>query len=88
MGDWVDIAWSFILDQAPIMSDPGRWRQAMYTALWLGKEPELTPEEAKEAAARKADDARKAIGSPVATNKLDEMKALMQRATELREDGT
>lgn len=84
MGDWVDVAWSFILDQAPVMGDPVRWRKMIYTALWLGEEPELTPEEQRERSKHEAEEARKAIGTPVGRNSLDEMKALMRRAAELR----
>jgi hypothetical protein len=84
MDDWIDVAWSFILEQAPLMSDPVRWRKAMHDALWLGKEPELTAEERRAAAKHEADEARKAIGTPVGAGSLEEMKALMQRASDLR----
>jgi hypothetical protein len=88
MGDWVDIAWSFILDQAPAMGDQARYRHVMHKILWLGEEPEWTAEERKQQAEREIEEARAAIGAPVAEHKIDEMKALMQRAAELRKSGS
>jgi hypothetical protein len=73
-----------MLSQAPLMSDPSRWRTMMYEAFWLGEEPTLTAEERKHQQQRQADDARRAIGAPVGKGKLAEMDALLARAALLR----
>ena len=73
-----------MMESAPLMSDPGRWRTMMYEAFWLGKEPTLTAEEQKRMAERKVEEARRSIGSPRTKGELDSMQALMERAKRLR----
>ena len=75
-----------MLSQAPTMADPSRWKTLMYEAFWLGKEPELTPEEQKARREHTAQEARAAIGSPVARSDLAAMDELLARAAQLREE--
>lgn len=39
LGDWCDAAWSALLEEAPMMSNPFEYREMMYDAFWLGKQP-------------------------------------------------
>jgi hypothetical protein len=73
-----------MLDQMPMMAEPGRWRTMLYEVFWLGKEPTLTAEERKAAAQRKTEETRKMIGTPLKRSELDAMQAMIQRAQELR----
>ena len=68
------------------MADPGRWRTLMYEAFWLGKEPELTPEERKEREQRRSEEARRMIGAPLAQSELAAMEELRAHAAQLREE--
>lgn len=68
------------------MADPGRWKTMMYEAFWLGKEPTLTPEEQKALRERGkggGPDGQHITQKPT-SKELDAMKALAQRAAELR----
>ena len=74
-----------MLSQAPMMADPARWRTMMYEAFWLGKEPELTPEERRDREQRRSAEARQMIGAPAAQSELAAMQELAERAAQLRE---
>lgn len=75
-----------MMEQAPLMSDSGRWKTMMYEIFWLGQEPKLTAEEQKQAQQRRSEDAKAAIGTPVKDRELDQMNALLERARQLREE--
>jgi hypothetical protein len=78
----MDIAWSKMIDAAPVMSDGRRYREIMYEVFWLGKEPTLTPEERKRASGGKGAKAPKPTGfSP---GDLDTLREMRERAEQLR----
>jgi hypothetical protein len=75
-----------MLEQAPLMSDAGRWKTMMYEIFWLGQEPKLTAEEQRQAQKRRTEDAKAAIGTPVKDRELEAMNTLLERARQLREE--
>ena len=80
----MDVAWSAILDFTPTFADPARFKRAMYTVIWEGKEPELTPEERKAARERAAVDAEADIGRPAGGSDLAALGRLESFAAKLR----
>jgi hypothetical protein len=80
----MDVAWSAILDLTPTLADPTRYKRAMYTVIWEGKEPELTPEERQAAREHAAADAKADIGRPAGGSDLAALNRLESFAAKLR----
>jgi hypothetical protein len=41
---WIESAWSAILDDAPLLASPSEYRTMMYEAFWEGKTPKPRPQ--------------------------------------------
>lgn len=83
--DWLDVVWGWLMGQAPIMGDPARWKSLMYQMLWLGEEPDLSPEEKANMAKRRIERVNESIGrGTYSAKEKDAMAALMEKAKKLR----
>ena len=82
VGDWFDIAWSRVVEAAPLMADPARYRKVMYDLFFEGRQPELTAEEKQ----RLAKQPRRRGGGAPSRQELDALEALRLKASQLRRD--
>jgi hypothetical protein len=48
---WVEAAWSAILDDAPMLASPSEYRTMMYKAFWKGEMPKARPQKGQKGAA-------------------------------------
>jgi hypothetical protein len=72
LGDWCDVAWSALFDDAPALANPSEYRSMMYEAFWNGNMPKPKA------------NGDGAVSKPVPRSALAELEAERARIKELQ----